>query len=303
MTVRFYDVGQGLAALVELPDNRVILVDTGDNPARSEEQCHGACAAWHQRLMSDLGRDLAGRPIELLWITHQHSDHLGGAVDVLEHFQVSHLVDNGEEPKKEEVVRLHRAAASRGVPVMVVAPGKTALPIEGSPSVRLSAVVPTAWPHDCTKEPNDCSIGLRIDDCSSSVLFVGDAEKSEEGVLAPLAPVTLLQVGHHGSDTSSSVAFLDRVQPKYAVISAAKKGEGTNEEYCHPRRSVIDRLTSRTGGPGAGAVTSFDGSKGCGKKTEAEHWQETPGSAHLWITARDGDVVLSTTGDGVFTRK
>jgi competence protein ComEC len=69
---------------------------------------------------------------------------------------------------------------------------------------------------------------LRIDYCASSVLFTSDAEALEEADLAIDAPVTLLQVGHHGSKTSSSAAPLHRAQPKYAVISAGKVGEGVS---------------------------------------------------------------------------
>src|SRR6202158_6220244 len=75
MSVHFYDVGQGLAALVDLPDGRHVLVDTGDNPHR--EQCDD-CATKHEHLIEKLRSDLAGAPIDLVWITHQHSDHIGG---------------------------------------------------------------------------------------------------------------------------------------------------------------------------------------------------------------------------------
>src|SRR4051794_19015519 len=103
----------------------------------------------------------------------------------------------------------------------------------------------------CAKNANICSIALLIDYCSSSVLFTGDAEAIEEADLAIDAPVTLLQVGHHGSKTSSTPTLLDRTKPKYAVISAGKPGEGTNATYCHPRKETVDALTGILGGPGA----------------------------------------------------
>ena len=303
MTVRFYDVGQGLASLVELADGRRVLVDTGDDPARSSQQCHGACAGWHSRLMADLERDLGGHPIDLLWITHQHSDHLGGAADVMARFSVGQLVDNGQEPGKREVRHMHDVAASRGTRVTSIGPGNEAAALTSSPSARLTAIVPERWPHACARDANDCSIGLRIDQCASSVLFVGDAQRSEEDGLDPRGHVTLLQVGHHGSDTSTSPAFLARVAPKYAVISAGKRGEGTNAGYCHPRRSVVERLTAELGDAPTGTVASFDATGGCGKEGEESHWIDARTSARLWITARDGDVVLSSVGDGVFLRR
>ncbi|MGZ5968266.1 MAG: ComEC/Rec2 family competence protein, partial [Polyangiales bacterium] len=263
MTVRFYDVGQGLAALVELPDGRHVLVDTGDNPKRSKSQCHDACEGWHQRLVDGLRRDLSGRPIDLLWITHQHSDHLGGAIDVLSTFEVKHYADNGQEADKHEVAKVHETATARGTKLHVVDPEHRDVPLASTDSVKLTAVVPKQWPYSNCGSPhvNDCSIGLRIDVCQSSVLFVGDAEEREEALLNP-GPVTLLQVGHHGSETSSTKAFLDRVKPKYAVISAAKRDEGTNDSYCHPRASTIDHLTKLLGGPGQKRALAFDSDGG-----------------------------------------
>jgi len=298
MTVRFYDVGQALAVLVELPDGRHVLVDTGNEARRSG--CGETCAAGNAHLLSSLRADLHGGPIDLLWLTHPHSDHIGGAPSVLEAFRVGQYVDDGRSPGKGEVRRARRAAEEHGVPVHVVQPGDAAVPLASSGDVRLTAVVPPAWPASCARDPNECSIGLRIDDCASSVLLLGDAEHEEEALLDPGGPVTLLQVPHHGSETSTSPAFLSRAKPKYAVVSAGKPGEGMNRDYCHPRAIVVKRLSRVLGGETRGTLASFDGDR-CDRAT-AEDWVAVPTSERLWATERDGDVVLMTTGDGVFRR-
>ena len=298
MRVHFYDVGQGLAALVTLPDGQQILVDAGD--AANRPGCGLTCAEGNHRLLAGLSNEAKGGELGLLWVTHQHSDHMGGVLDVLQRLKVDHYVDNGREPVKPLVEKVHAQADAMGVPIISVSPGKTTVPMNVGLGMRLTAIVPAAWPEQCGQNPNDCSIGLRIDYCKSSVLFVGDAEEVEESALDVGGPVTLLQVAHHGSDTSSSAAFLAKASPKYAVISSGKPNVGLNQQYCHPRKVAVDRVTAALGAPGQRSLETFDGhscKEGDGK------WSPVRVSDRLFSTARDGDVVLMTTGNGEFKRE
>ena len=161
--------------------------------------------------------------------------------------------------------------------------------------------MPPAWPPACAHDANECSIALRIDFCASSVVFTGDAEHEEEALLDAHGHVSLLQVGHHGSETSTTPGFLAKLRPRYAVISAGKPREGLNVEYCHPRAVVVKRLTTLLGGPGSKAIRAFDGDRCAG--SVAGDWVDVPASDRLWATERDGDVVLSTSGDGEFERE
>lgn len=301
LTVRFYDVGQGLAALVRLPDGRTLLVDTGELAHRSG--CGDVCPVWHERLMGELRRDLPSGRLDLLWITHPHSDHLGGAVDVLTAFRTSAYVDNGRDAHKPLVAHARAAAEKSGARVRVVDPEHRDVPLAGSAAVKFSAVVPRRWPAGCHTNENNCSIGLRIDYCRSSLLFTGDAEREEEALFDVDRPVTLLQAGHHGSNTSTTPELLARLRPRYAVISVGKSDEGTNKGFCHPRAITVRRLSEVTGGARAAGVHAFDGAVHCdGNERAHEHWRDVPASDRLWVTARDGDVVLRTGGDGVFYR-
>ena len=94
------------------------------------------------------------------------------------------------------------------------------------------------WPEAWT--PNDMSIVLRIDYGETSVLFTGDAETMSEYMMVdselPL-DADVLKVGHHGSNSSSSLEFLNAVSPKYAVISC-----GFDNSYGHPHQEILDRL-------------------------------------------------------------
>ena len=329
LKVHFYDAGQALSALVTLPDGRRWLVDAGESPTRTG--CGGACEAWHEGVMAGLRRDLGGLRLDGLWITHQHSDHLGGAPDVLRTFGAALYVDNGVVSGTHAHTRAHdgaqsgahdvaggvhdtvtnvarRAASESGARLRVVDPDHADTPIASSPSVTITPIVPIKWPARCPSDPNACSIALRIDYCESSILFTGDAPSDEESALDTRGEVTLLQVGHHGSDTSTSAAFVRRLAPRYAVIASGKPDEGTNKGYCHPRATTVRTLTAAMGGAGKGTVRSYDG-----KRCDAAHadaagtadgngWIDVPSSDHLWATARDGDVELRTIGDGVFSR-
>ena len=319
LTVHFYDAGQALSALVTLPDGRRWLVDAGESATRSG--CGGACEAWHERVMAGLRRDIGGARLDGLWITHQHSDHAGGAPDVLRTFGAVLYVDNGVVPgahahAHDVAASLHdtvttlarRAASESGARLRVVDPDHAGTPIASASSVTVTPIVPLRWPARCPSDPNACSIALRIDYCDSSILFTGDAPSDEESALDTRGTVTLLQVGHHGSDTSTSAAFVRRLAPRYAVIASGKPDEGTNKGYCHPRASTVRALTAALGGVGKATVRSYDGKRcdaaraDAGGAAEASAWIDVPSSDRLWSTARDGDVELRTTGDGVFGR-
>jgi hypothetical protein len=74
-----------------------------------------------------------------------------------------------------------------------------------------------------------------------------------------------------------------------------------NHDYCHPRAIIVKRLTNALGGPGSRSIHGFAGER-CDRARPSD-WIDVPSSNHLWATERDGDVVLTTTGDGTFVRR
>jgi competence protein ComEC len=290
LRLHVYDVGQAAAALVELPDGRTVVVDVG-----------GVATSVERKLSADLG----GRPISLLWITHPHDDHLSHAKAVLQSIPVELWADNGLDGGSHGRggegmgARLRGEARRRAARVVSITPAAPELPFApAGEALRLTPVLPKAWVRRCLEgNPNNCSIGLRIDYCGSSILFLGDAEEEEEKALQHLAPVTLLVAPHHGSKTSTSGWLLHQVRPHYAVISAG----GAPNEYCHPAARTIERLNQELGGPRNGSVLAYDVHR-CDRvgRTLAARVQR---SDRLWVTSADGDLTLVTTGDGAFRRE
>lgn len=296
MSVKFYDAGQALAALVSLPDGRRVLIDSGEQPGRGA--C-SSCKEWSERFLNGLRSDVADKRLSMLWITHQHSDHAGNAPTILREFKVDNLVDNDTNLDSGIIQRTRAAAQARGVQLRVIDPDHRVVPLKNTNDVRFTPLLPAEWVTDCEDYPNQCSIGLRVDYCQSSVIFTGDAEETEEEALDAGGPVSLLQVGHHGSDTSSSEAWLSKTRPKYAVVSSGRRGEGTNSTYCHPRLSTVEALSQHVGGQKTKRIAAFDANVRCKDGTD-NNWPTVPVSEHIWFTNRDGDVTLFTSGDGSF---
>jgi competence protein ComEC len=285
MRVRFYDVGQANAALIDLPDGRAILVDAGGDP---------------RQLVRKIRADLGDRPLALVWITHPHADHLGAAKKILKQFRVGVYVDNGRDVEtghwwwsRTPAGTARREATRRGVHVATVSPKKPDVPVAANgTALQFSAVVPPEWPRSCVEgNANNCSIGLRIDYCDSSVLFLGDAEAEEQRAFGAIRPATLLLVPHHGSDTSTAAKALETIRPRYAVISG-----GDQNKYCLPTAGAVKRLNAALSSPSTSTMPASSSRSADGTCS----WTYVPRPDGLWSTAVDGDVTLVTTGDGTF---
>jgi competence protein ComEC len=220
LTVTFFDVGQGDAALVRSPGGAAILVDAGP-----EEHA--------------LTRELAARGVrrlDLVVATHPHADHVAGLPSVLARFAVALVVDPGCEGDSPFHGDFRRAVRSAGVPLRHPRPG-TVL-IVGD--VRVEVLGPDRCFVGTESDANNDSLVLRVSFGSSSVLFSGDAEQPAQEVLIEKRPQLLtadvLKVPHHGGDTSLS-EFLGAVHARVAVVSV-----GPNR-YGHPVPSVMAELS------------------------------------------------------------
>jgi competence protein ComEC len=212
------DVGQGNAVLVRTA-TRTLVYDTG--PRFSTDSDAG------QRVLVPLLRAL-GERVDRVVLSHRDSDHTGGAAAVLAAHPAAALVGSLEEG--------HPLAALR--PIDPCLAGRR----WSWDGVDFEVLHPA--PSDLgARKTNAASCVLRVSNGRQAALLTGDIELAQERALleraAPLRAQVLL-VPHHGSKTSSSEAFLDAVQPRWALVQA-----GYRNRFGHPAPAVVQRYAAR----------------------------------------------------------
>lgn len=242
LSVIFLDVGQGDSTYIKTAAGDDILIDGGKNEAGSV-------------VVDDL-RQLGVDDLEIMIATHPDSDHIGGLDTVLQRMKVETVYAPKVSHTTDTFKDFLLAVKKEGLTIKEAKAGIT-LPLKG---VNAKFVGPV---KDYGEDLNDWSAVLRLAYGSNSFLFTGDAEKkSEKDMIASKTylKADVLKVGHHGSVSSTSPAFLKAVSPKYAVISVGKNS------YGHPAATILNRLagakvtTFRTDTNGTVTVVS-DGKK------------------------------------------
>lgn len=227
LTVSFLDVGQGDAIYIEAPNGNQVLIDGGRG----------------RQTLRALGRVMPffDRSLDLVIATHPDQDHIGGLPDVLSRMQIDAVVttENTSETGAYEAFE-NEIQDERATRVLARA-GERIILDEG---VVLEILSPdrdvAGW------ETNTASIVARLSYGAQSFLFTGDAPQEIEKYIVSKNTnttssglnSTVLKLGHHGSRTSTSRAFLSAVNPSYTIISAGKENT-----YGHPHKEVMDLLS------------------------------------------------------------
>lgn len=220
LLVTFIDVGQGDAVLIQSPEGQTALIDGGESDS-------GIVAKLNA---------LGVSRIDVMIATHPHSDHIGGLAQVLRAMPVSKVVTNGRPHTTLTYERFLDAIFAAQAEYIEGQQGD----VIHLGSLRLDVLSPTS--NYALNDLNEGSLVVRLQHGNVSFLFTGDAGIPTENRLMASGQniqADVLKVGHHGSKSSSSMAFLRAVNPKIAVYTA-----GAGNQYGHPAPSVIANLVA-----------------------------------------------------------
>ncbi len=247
-SVHFIDVGQGDSSLIEFPDGKNMLIDTGDDKSEIRDVLFNYLD--EQNITT----------IDYLVITHPDSDHIGSVPELLEKYEIlevyipcvystydeEHNLDTDNYVTKDTVgwSESIEAIYNEGCKINYTIKGDKIVNEEFAYEVNFYTPLEENLGSD---DWNDYSPIMIVNIQNMKYMFVGDAEEEEE--LAFLNAYSkeveklefdcnVLKVGHHGSKYGSSKAFLDVVKPEIAVISV-----GQENSYGHPTQEAIQRLT------------------------------------------------------------
>ena len=216
------DVGHGDSILITSAAGKRLLIDGGEPEAAST--------------ISAALRACGACPLDLILLTHRHSDHLGGLRHVIEECGTRQFMDSGYRHDSRVYGRLLETLEKHGIPLRRAEAGRQ---IDLGSGVVLTLLGPPQPSLDAPDGANANSVVSRLTVGKSSVLLVGDADFAEERWLLGREGdlrSTVLKVGHHGSRTSTSAGFLRAVSPQLALVS------NRPDDPKHPHPETVARL-------------------------------------------------------------
>jgi competence protein ComEC len=269
LSVAFLDVGQGDAMLIAFPQGSLMLLDGGGRIAFDSREGYedGEEAFVEDRIgvaeaavMPYLWRRGVKR---LDWIaaSHGHPDHVEGFAEIIRSFEIGQAARPAPPSNNLSPDLFDQALRSTGLPARYLKRGDD-LVIDGARVEVLSPPIQTAA---AALSENDQSLVLRVSFGQRSFLLTGDIEREAEEMLVSIGGglrADVLKVAHHGSKTSSTVDFLEKVKPQHAVISVAEPSP-----FGHPHPEALARL-------------------------------QTTG-ANIWRTSECGAITISTDGNAL----
>lgn len=224
LKVHYIDVGQGDSIFIQLPNKETMLIDGGT-------KSNG------DTVLNYLKEEKVEK-IDYLVGTHPHEDHIGGLIEVINQYDIGKIYMPDIVHTTKTFENLLLAISNKGYKMNKAIAGDMILNEE---ALSLKILAPEKDYQ--SSNLNNYSVVIKLDYKGNGFIFTGDAEKASEDTMLNMAydlKADVLKAGHHGSNTSTTDGFLDKVNPKYVVISA-----GTNNRYNHPDQDILDKLKAR----------------------------------------------------------
>jgi competence protein ComEC len=194
--------------------------------------------------------------VDYILATHADADHIDGLNDVARNFNVRTAFVARAPSKDPEFVKFSETVNARQIPLRLIGAGD----VLRFGNVRATVLWPAPVSSSEAPSGNNDSIVLRLEFHERRILLTGDIERSaESALLNDGLRADVIKVGHHGSKTSSTQAFVNAVQPEFAIISV-----GQTSMFGHPNKEVVER------------------------------WRAT--GAHVLTTGKSGTITVSTDG-------
>lgn len=240
--IHYIDVGQGDSTFIELPNNETMLIDAGESE--------------YEDVVNSYIKSLGYTKITYLVGTHPHSDHIGGLEKQAETFQIGKIYMPKAVSTTKTYTSLLGTIKDKGYKVQTALSGVNILS-DGDLSIDILSPKDEEYSN-----LNNYSAVIKITYKNRSFLFMGDAEELIEEEITMDVSADVIKVGHHGSDTSSSISFVKKVNPAYAIISVGK-----NNKYSHPASTILDK------------------------------WESV--GAEIYRTDEEGTIILTSDGEGI----
>ncbi|MBD7970350.1 MBL fold metallo-hydrolase [Paenibacillus gallinarum] len=218
LTVHYIDVGQGASQLIQTPNGKTMLIDGGNN---DDEQV----------MVSYLKKQGISK-VDVIIGTHPDADHVGGLDAVVDAFDIGKIYMPKVSSNTKTFESLLTSIKNKGLKVTTAKAGVT-IDLDNQLNIKMIAPVKT---YD---DKNEMSAVVKLTFNKNTFLFTGDAESGSESDMINSGvnlKSDVMLVGHHGSNSSTSQAFLNAVNPTYAVIQVG------DNSYGHPTSNILKRL-------------------------------------------------------------
>ena len=214
LKVHYLDVGQGDSIFVELPNNETMLID--------------AAESYQSENIINYLKNLNYQKIDYVIGTHPHTDHIGGLKDIINTFEIGKIYMPKVVSTTKTYESLLMAIKDKNLKINTAKAGTSIIDTD---TLKINILAPN---NSIYTELNNYSVVTKITYGTTKFLFMGDAEKLSENEIKEDVTADVIKIGHHGSNTSSSIDFIKKVNAKYGIISV-----GLNNKYNLPKEETI----------------------------------------------------------------